>query len=389
MKSFLEPFESLVDVESLREALHRYGKIYDITGCADKAHLIFGIGHDVKYKIIITSDELKARELYEEYRFFENDCVYFPAKDFLFYQSDIRGNALTRERMRAIEAVLGNSSCTVITTIDALMNKLPAKEYFEEGVINLSDVDTVDLEDFRRRLVAMGYESVGTCEHPGEFAVRGGIIDVYPLTADLPVRIELWGDEVDSIRNYDPSNQKSIENINSVLIFPAVELILTKDEIEAGLQKIEAERDERYEAYRSEMKTEEAYHLKTYADRVVEETREWGLSQELETNLTYFCDNLGSLIDFLPRDAYVFVDEIQKVISKGEITSEEFSDAMTRRVEQGYMLRGQMDMLYSLEEIFAKIQSHPTTLMSVLDAKNKLLKSAGHFSIAVQGVKSD
>ena len=87
MKTFLEPFENLTAVESLREALARYGKVYDITGCADKAHLIFGIGHDVSHKLIVTSDELKARELYEEYRFYDNDVVYFPAKDFLFYQS--------------------------------------------------------------------------------------------------------------------------------------------------------------------------------------------------------------------------------------------------------------------------------------------------------------
>ena len=207
MKTFLEPFENLTAVESLREALARYGKVYDITGCADKAHLIFGIGHDVSHKLIVTSDELKARELYEEYRFYDNDVVYFPAKDFLFYQSDIRGNALTRERMSAIEAVINNNSCTVITTIDALMNKLPDVSYFEEGVVAISDTDTVELEALRRKLVAMGYEAVGTCEHPGEFAVRGGIIDVFPLTAELPVRIELWGDEVDSIRSYDASNQ--------------------------------------------------------------------------------------------------------------------------------------------------------------------------------------
>ncbi|MCR4693757.1 MAG: transcription-repair coupling factor [Pseudobutyrivibrio sp.] len=388
MKAFLEPYESLVDIESLREALASNGKIYDITGCADKAHLIFGLGHDVKYKLVVAADELKARELYDEYRFYDENTVYFPAKDFLFYQSDIRGNALTRERMTAIEAIIGQSKCTVITTIDALMNKLPDVSYFEDGLIALSDTDQVDMESLRRKLTAMGYELVGTCEHPGEFAVRGGIIDVFPLTADLPVRIELWGDEVDSIRSYDASNQKSIENINSVLIFPAVELILSKEEVEAGLKKIEAERDERYENYRKEMKTEEAYHLKSYVDRVVEETREWGLSQELETHLTYFCDKLGSILDFMPKSTYVFVDEVQKVIAKGQVTGEEFADAMTHRVEAGYMLKGQMDMLYSVEEILGKIGRRPTVLLSILDAKNKLLKSEGHYSIQIQGVNA-
>ena len=156
MKTFLEPFKSLQAVESLREALALSGKIYDITGCADKAHLIFGIGHDVSHKLIVTSDELKARELVEEYRFYDRDVVYFPAKDYLFYQSDIRGNALTRERMTAIEAIISNNRCTVITTIDALMNKLPGPNYFDEGIVAISGTDMVELEALRRKLVAMG-----------------------------------------------------------------------------------------------------------------------------------------------------------------------------------------------------------------------------------------
>lgn len=388
MKSFLEPFESLVDMESLKEALRRHGKIYDITGCADKAHLIFGIGVEAKNKLIVCSDEQKARELYEEYRFFEPEAVYFPAKDFLFYQSDIRGNALTRERMQAIETVISQGSCTVITTVDALMNKLPARDYFEDGAVAISLSDTVNLEALRRKLVAMGYEAVGSCQHPGEFAVRGGIIDVYPLTADLPVRIELWGDEIDSIRSYDPGNQKSIENVDFVQIFPAVELILSKEEIEAGLKKMEVERDIRYKAYRDEMKTEEAYHLKSYVDGLVEETREWGLSQALETHLTYFCDDLASLTDFMPKDTYVFVDEITRMIDKAKSTEAEFKEAMTRRVEAGYMLKGQMDMLYSPQEIFDRIGKHPTVLMSVLTSKNDYLKPVEHFNISVQGVNA-
>ena len=133
MKTFLEPFKSLTAVESLREALHKYGKVYDLTGCADKAHLIFGIGVDAKYKLIITSDELKARELYDEYRFYDSNVVYFPAKDFLFYQSDIRGNALTRERMQAIEAVISEKNID-ITDICTCCNSTEMFSHRAHGV---------------------------------------------------------------------------------------------------------------------------------------------------------------------------------------------------------------------------------------------------------------
>ena len=386
--SFIEPFKNLVDIESLREALSSKANVYDITGCADKAHLIFGIGHDVKNKIIIAADELKAREIFEEYKFYEPETVYFSAKDLLFYQSDIRGNAITRERMVAIESVISNSATTVVTTIDALMNKLPDVSYFEEGIINVAVGEEVVLEKLKKKIVAMGYECVGTCEHPGEFAVRGGIVDVFPLTSELPVRIEFWGDEIDSIRTYDASNQKSIENIESVIIFPAVELILSKDEIEEGLAKMEEECSVRYEKYRKEMLTEQAYRLKSNVDKLVEETRNWGLSQALETHLPYFCEKLCSFIDFMPKDTYVFVDEIQKVILKGKETEKEFSDAMTMRVEQGYMLTKQLEMLFGISEIIAKLQRRPTTLMSVLDAKNDMLKAKEHFHITMKGVNA-
>ncbi|MCF0130972.1 MAG: transcription-repair coupling factor [Pseudobutyrivibrio sp.] len=388
MKTFLEPFNSLVDVQSLREALSSKGKIYDITGCADKAHLVFGVGYDVNYKIIVSSDELKAKELYEQYRLFEDNVYYFPAKDYLFYQSDIRGNALTRDRMRTIEAILSESQCTVVTTIDALMNKLPSKESFEDGMVAISTADVVEMAALRAKLVAMGYEAVATCEHPGEYAIRGGIIDVFPLTSELPVRIELWGDEVDSIRSFDPSNQKSIKTLEMVVIFPAVELILSKAQVEAGLDEMEQELKRRYDEYRKEMKTEEAYRLKTYTERVIETTREWGLSQELEPHLTYFVDELHSLIDFMPKGTYVFIDEIQKVLSKGKTTEAEFSDAMVHRVEQGYMLKGQLDMLFGVDEIIGKLSHRPTTLMSVLDARNEAIAAEKHFSVVVQGVNS-
>ena len=388
MKALIEPFKSLVEIESLKEALKKQGKIYDITGCADKAHLVYCVGEEASCKLVVTTDELKAKEMYESLRFFESDCVYFPAKDLLFYQSDIRGNALTRQRMQAIETIIAGGDCTIVASIDALMNKLPAKSVFEEGILLISATDSVDLKDLTSRLVSMGYENTGTVEHPGEYGVRGGIIDIYPLTLEHPVRIELWGDEVDSIRSFDAVTQKSIENLDEVLIFPAVELILSQEQVHAGLEKMRQECDEIYERFRAEMKTEEAFHLKSYVDRVIEETEGWGLSQELETHLTYFYDETHSLVDFLPKNAYIFVDEVQKVIAKGEITAKEFGDSMTHRMEAGYVLPGQMNMLVPVEEVLGKIGMHPAVLMSGLDARNDKLKAVEHFAISVQGVNA-
>ena len=109
-----------------------------------------------------------------------------------------------------------------------------------------------------RKLVMLGYENVTQVEHPGEFAVRGGIVDIFPLTEEHPIRMELWGDEIDSLRYFDVATQKSIDSVEHVTVYPAMELVLTQEEIETGLKRMEADAEELYQKYRSLMRTEEA-----------------------------------------------------------------------------------------------------------------------------------
>ena len=357
MKTFLEPLQELEEMRLLREALTKNKKIYDVSGCIDvqKAHLIYGIGEGSPFRLIVTFDEMKAKQLLEEYRFFDPDTVYYPAKDLLFYQSDIRGNALTRQRMEAVRAVLERPEVTVITTIDALMNRIPSREKYMEGIFSVSVGDVLDLEEIRGRLLKLGYEYTSQVEHGGEFALRGGILDIFPLTEENPVRIELWGDEVDSLRYFDAQSQKSVDNADSVTVYPALELVLDEREVEEGLAAMEADGKALYEKFRREMKTEEAYRLKSMVEQVVEETREWGLSQELETHLTYFCRETYSLLDLMPKDTLVFLDEESRLEERAKVVAREFSESMTSRLEKGYLLPRQMEMMFPPEEILCKI----------------------------------
>ena len=292
MKSFLQPLESLVDIQELRKALREEKKIYDLSGCSDaeKSHVIYGVGHDADFKLVVTFDELRAKALYEEYSFFEPDTVYYPGKDLLFYQSDIRGNALSTLRLQALKTILTEKKVTLITTVDALMNKLPAKEMFAGGVVHLDADSMVDLEELQKQLIALGYERTSQVEQPGEFAVRGGIIDVYSLTEENPFRIELWGDEIDSMRTFNVTNQKSIDTIDAVDIYPAMELVLDPKMMEDGIQRIREDEKALYERFRKEMKTEEAYHLKSQTEEIIEQLESGWIRQELETHLLYFVE---------------------------------------------------------------------------------------------------
>ena len=386
MRAFLEPFIDFEDIEAVRKGIRQSNNIYDISGCidADKAHLIYGIGHDFSKKLIVTFDELRAKELYEEYAFFDENTVYYPGKDLLFYQSDIRGNALTKERVQALRRIVSGEDITVITTIDALMNKLPKKESFETGVIHFSIEDTVNLTELRTKLVSLGYEAVSQVEASGEFAVRGGIIDIFSLTEENPVRIELWGDEIDSIRIFDAASQKSIEGLQEITIYPAMELVLDEDTINEGILKIEKEAKELSDQYYKEMKTEAAYRVKSNAEEICENLRAGAVRQEIETHLLYFLEETCSLISYFDKDTVVFLDELGHLEDKAKTVEMEFVDSMERRLSEGFILPKQLEILYSVEQVFGMIDHYPGVIMSTLEAKKNLLKIERHIYIHVQ-----
>ena len=153
----------------------------------------------------------------------------YPAKDLLFFQADIHGNLLIRQRMKVIKALLEEKELTVVTSIDGCMDFLESLEKIKEQLIHYESDSTVDIEQLKNQLVALGYERVGQVEMPGQFSVRGGIVDIYCLTEENPWRIELWGDEIDSIRSFDSESQRSLENLEELTIYPAVEHTGDKD----------------------------------------------------------------------------------------------------------------------------------------------------------------
>ncbi|MEI3280190.1 MAG: hypothetical protein V8R46_05305 [Eubacterium ramulus] len=143
-----------------------------------------------------------------------------------------------------VPEIFEEENATIITTFDALMDRLVRPEVLRDpGFLpRLKAEDTLELEQLRQHLVGMGYESAYQVDAPGQFAVRGGIVDIFALTGEAPYRIELWGDEIDSIRTFDPDSQRSVDTLDEIVVYPAAELVLTKAQQEAGLKQITAER---------------------------------------------------------------------------------------------------------------------------------------------------
>ena len=384
MKTFTEPLKGLKEFEDLNEALPKLAGVIQISGCIDaaKPHMIHSINNGSGNRIIVTFQEQKAKELWEEYRFFDKRAAYYPAKDILFYQSDIRGNVLTAERINALKLMAEEKECTIITTFDGLMNPMPSPEKFIQAVRKVAVGDSIDLEQFTKHLAELGYEKNYQAETRGEFSVRGGIIDIFPLTEDNPFRIELWGDEVDSIRSFDAESQRSIENLEEVHIYPACELVLTEEERKAGIDRILKEAEKVSAKLRKEMKTEEAYRVKSAAEQIAEEAGELGISAGLDAYLSYFCEERASLLDYFDvENTLIFLDETPRSIERGMATETEFSESMKQRLEKGYILPGQMKELFTCKEIIAKIARRKCISLVALDMKNPHLEIETRMSI--------
>ena len=228
MKALLAPLAELADYEEIRKNRTKENGMIQISGCVNtqKIHLLSGIGSGCGYKLVVFSNEEKAKKAYEEYLLFGEETYLYPARDLLFYYADIKGKTLTNRRMEVLRAIAEKKKeepVTVITTMDAFLDGIISPDEIQKNRIHITGEDTVDLTKLEQDLTALGYERESQIEAPGQFAVRGGIIDVFPLAEEMPGRIELWGDEIDSIRMFDAKSQRSIENISEITIYPASE----------------------------------------------------------------------------------------------------------------------------------------------------------------------
>ncbi len=389
MRAFVENLEVLSDFRELCRKAKKERGLYSITGCMDsqKPHMIYGCSDG--NKIVVTFSEQKAKELYEDYLFFDPEAVYYPAKDVLFYQADIRGNVLTAERIKALRAIHEKERVTLFTTFDALMNTQAPPECIWESVLCLTPGQELSLEEVQKQLVRMGYEKEYQVETMGQFALRGGILDIFPLTEEVPVRIEMWGDEIDTIRSFDTESQKSIEGLEEIHIYPACELVLSEEEKQAGIAKLLKEAEKASEKLRKEMHTEEAHRMLSLAKEKAEEWGELSIYAGMDAFLSYFVEKRQGLLDYFnPENTLIVFDELSRSVERGRQTEAEFSESMKHRLEKGYILPGQMKELFLEREIMGKCQFFSCLALASLDGKAHGLKLQGSCNIQVKSVNS-
>lgn len=364
------PLQELAEFEKVQEILCKNTGPVEIAGCVEsqKLHFISGLSAGFDVRLIVTYDELKAKEIVQDYSFYDKSVCYYPAKDLIFYQADVFGNRITTERMRVIRKILEGNSITIVTTIDSFMHPVIPLSVYEKNTLSLQKGAVTEEAAIAYRLSAMGYKNVHQVEEPGQFSIRGGIIDVYDLTEENPYRIEMWGDEVDSIRSFDVQSQRSIEKLRSVTVYPATEMFVTDTVLQEGLKRIEKDAKKNEKVLRDAFKTEEAYRVKKQFEELREQIEEFKNHCNLESYILYFYPDAGKFLDlFGDRKVGIFMDEISKADAHGNAVEAEFADSMSHRAEKGYVLPGQMKILKSLKSAYADLQKYPIVALSVLD----------------------
>lgn len=371
MNTFFYPLQRLNGFEQARDCLAE-GKTCQVTGCADSqlAHFITGLGDGFKQKVIVTFSGTKAKEIYEDLKGFNENVVLYPAKDFIFFSADVHGNVILQQRLECIRKIIEDKECTVVTTADGLMDKIMPLERIKENILEISEGSIIEMGALKRKLVQMGYESVEQVESPGQFAVRGSIIDIYTLTDEVPYRIDMWDDEVDLIKSFEVETQRSIENLEKIIIYPATEYVLKSQEINEGIDKIKKALQKNVEALRKQFKTEEAHRLEVIIKEFIdnEEINKNGTS--FDSYVNYFCEGMVSFIDYF-SDAVFFVDEPRRIEEQMSAVETEFRESMSSRLEKGYVLPGQTDVIWSKKVIEEKLDSKRKAVFTTIEQSVK------------------
>lgn len=403
MQALLAPLKELAEYDRMRESLRKDsgtpgGGPIALTGCVDsqKLHMIYGLSDGLKYKVIITYSDLRAKEILEEYKFYDRNVMFYPAKDLIFFQADIHGNQLTRERICTLRRLMEGKPITIVTTFAALMTPQVMWDK-DTDVISVQRGGSLNEGALSKKLVAMGYEKVYQVESPGQFSIRGGIVDVFDLTEENPYRMELWGDEVDSIRSFDILSQRSIEKLESISIYPASEFVLTQTRIREGIAKLEKEAEKQEKIFRDAHQPEEAHRIAVQVKELKEQLLEFQSKVNLESYIRYFYEDTVTLPELLlhisnksvtqnKASLAFFVDEPARVKEEADAVELEFRESMEQRARKGYALPGQMNILYSGEQVAAKLLKGNVITIATMEGRSGFFKPEKKYDISARNI---
>jgi transcription-repair coupling factor (superfamily II helicase) len=294
-----------------------------------------------KPQLVVTHNLYQAQKLYDDLTELipSEEVFIYPVNELIASEVGIASPELKSQRIEVLNYWSQKQKGILIAPIAGLRRLLPAKDKWLKSQQKIQVGDEISIEEFTAQLVKLGYERATMVSTPGDFSIRGGIIDIYPLTEELPVRIELFDTDVDSIRTFEIEDQRSKDKLNSFSFGPATEILINEDELLTGTDRLEKG------LALSLKKIKDDTAKKLLADNVsyeIEMLKNGQVIRQMFKYLSLFYKEPASLLDYLPNDSIVIIDEVSRV--------QEMSESLEKEeLEWQATLLGEGEIIHDLE----------------------------------------
>ena len=375
----IDPLKNWKSYNQLIEKINSNNGPIATYGIVDESigHINYAINEHVKKPVlIVTYDEMKAKKIYEDIKKFNEENVeLFENREVIFYKVDAISSERLVNRLKVLSRVIKGEPIIVVAHIEALLNKIMNPDIYGSHFICIDKEDTIDVEDLTNKFIQCGYEREHMVEAVGQFSIRGGIIDFFPPSSQNPYRIELFGDEIDSIRIFDIESQRSLELVDQAYISPVKEVLILDEYREAIIENLNLDLKNATKKLNKGSRVKERLEEKFL--EYIEEIRERVSISNLDMIIPYIPDKyLGSLLDYFSNDTIVFIDEPKRIEERIRNTKEQFLLKYSELLQIGEVLSGHEKIRYEYDQIREKIEEKIAIVNSAILSIGNDLKPA-------------
>ncbi|KAA6443759.1 transcription-repair coupling factor [Bacillus swezeyi] len=353
------------DFKSIVNGLNEGLKEQLLAGLSGSARSLFtaALSKEIKRPLfLITHNLYQAQKITDDLTELINDqpVLLYPVNELISSEIAVASPELRSQRLDVLNRLSSGEAPIVVAPAAAVRRMLPPAEVWKESQIQIETGREIDPEKLIQTLVQIGYERTDMVAAPGEFSIRGGIIDVYSLTEDNPIRIELFDTEIDSIRIFNTDDQRSLETRDKVEIGPAKELIVREEDRQRALEQMEKGLANSLKKLKLD-KQKEILHQNIAEDK--ERLTEGNIGQEMVKYISYFYEHPASLLDYFPKNTLLILDEISRVHEMEDQLQKEEAEWVTSLLEEGKILHD-MSMSFPFHNLIST-QSRPILYYSL------------------------
>ncbi len=388
----IDSLKNLSSYDQLISEINKKSSPIALHGLSEEniAHISYGLNQHLDRQVLImTYDELRAKKILEDLNFFSREnSELFPAKEVVFYDIDAYSHEVSNHRVRVMDRLAQGENIVVVSSIHSIMNKIMTKALTKEYTIDIKLGQIIDLNQISTTFVIQGYERVDMVEGVGQFSIRGGIIDLFPANSHNPFRIELFDDEIDSIRVFDLKTQRSIENLSYIHIPPIKEILLLDGEIENIINGIENDLNTCIKKLQKKGETGIIDNLtekfRYYIDRLSN-----GLSiGNLDLLVPYLKQEFSTIVDYFKSDSLVIVDEPQRIEESAKGARQDFINKYTDLFERGEVLSRHQEIFHTYDAIIDNILDMTCVTTTNLLKNNPKFKPKAIINFTIKSMQS-